>query len=345
MISATAGIALSKLATDPLARANHTGTQLSSTISDFNAAVQGNSISDLSPITADLNLQNFKITNLSPGTLAADAVNLSQMQQAIDLANKGVRIKEPVEVYAESNITLSGLQTIDGYALNPNDSVLVNGQTPNTQNGVYLASSGAWTRRTDFDESSEQLQGSLFYVLQGTNHIYKQFVLTTQDPIVIGTTPINFQLASNGNPIIGGTGITVTGQQVAISTAYAGQTSISTLGTITTGVWNGTDIAIADGGTGASTASQARSNLGAGDITVQETTFGDGVATSFVIPNTLTIGGALVKPKMIQITKVSNGEPVFINTTVNATTPFNVNISSFTPYIPASNEFKITLIG
>lgn len=38
-ISASAAIALSKLATDPLDRANHTGTQASSTISDFNTAV------------------------------------------------------------------------------------------------------------------------------------------------------------------------------------------------------------------------------------------------------------------------------------------------------------------
>ena len=39
-INASAAIALSKLATDPLARANHTGTQLASTISDFNEAGQ-----------------------------------------------------------------------------------------------------------------------------------------------------------------------------------------------------------------------------------------------------------------------------------------------------------------
>lgn len=38
-INASAAIALSKLASDPLARANHTGTQLAATISDFNAAV------------------------------------------------------------------------------------------------------------------------------------------------------------------------------------------------------------------------------------------------------------------------------------------------------------------
>jgi hypothetical protein len=39
-INASAAIALSKLATDPLARANHTGTQASSTISDFDEAAQ-----------------------------------------------------------------------------------------------------------------------------------------------------------------------------------------------------------------------------------------------------------------------------------------------------------------
>lgn len=38
-----------------------------------------------------------------------------------------------------------------------------------------------------------------------------------------------------------------------ISSAYVGQATITTLGTITTGVWNGTDIAVADGGTGVST--------------------------------------------------------------------------------------------
>ena len=37
-----------------------------------------------------------------------------------------------------------------------------------------------------------------------------------------------------------------------ISANYVGQTSLKTLGTITTGVWNGTDIALADGGTNAS---------------------------------------------------------------------------------------------
>jgi hypothetical protein len=39
---------------------------------------------------------------------------------------------------------------------------------------------------------------------------------------------------------------------IDIDAAYVGQASITTLGTITTGVWNGTDVAAADGGTGRS---------------------------------------------------------------------------------------------
>lgn len=49
---------------------------------------------------------------------------------------------------------------------------------------------------------------------------------------------------------------------IDIAATYVGQASITTLGTITTGVWTGTDIAVADGGTGSSTAGGARTNLG-----------------------------------------------------------------------------------
>lgn len=47
-----------------------------------------------------------------------------------------------------------------------------------------------------------------------------------------------------------GTGITVNADSIQISATYAGQTSITTLGTITTGTWNGTAIGTVYGGTG-----------------------------------------------------------------------------------------------
>lgn len=50
-------------------------------------------------------------------------------------------------------------------------------------------------------------------------------------------------------------------ENTALST-WAGTSNITTLGTIATGTWNATDIAVADGGTGASTALNARTNLG-----------------------------------------------------------------------------------
>lgn len=61
---------------------------------------------------------------------------------------------------------------------------------------------------------------------------------------------------SNGDGVAGN-------PTIDIHTSYVGQSSITTLGTITTGVWEGTDVGVVHGGTGASTASAARDNLGA----------------------------------------------------------------------------------
>lgn len=51
-----------------------------------------------------------------------------------------------------------------------------------------------------------------------------------------------------------------------IAATYAGQTSITTLGTIGTGVWNGTPVPLLYGGTGATTAAGARTALVAAGI-------------------------------------------------------------------------------
>ncbi len=59
------------------------------------------------------------------------------------------------------------------------------------------------------------------------------------------------------------TPITPNQYQISISPTYPGQSSIITVGTITTGVWNGSTIAVANGGTGATTAAGALTNLGA----------------------------------------------------------------------------------
>lgn len=72
-VSATAGIALSKLATNPLARANHTGTQTAATISDFDTQVRASRLDQLAAPTAAVSLNSQKITNLATPTANGDA--------------------------------------------------------------------------------------------------------------------------------------------------------------------------------------------------------------------------------------------------------------------------------
>ena len=71
-IKAGAGIVLSKLATDPLARANHTGTQLAATVSDFASAV-GSSISTFTNKTLDADGAGNSITNIENADIKVGA--------------------------------------------------------------------------------------------------------------------------------------------------------------------------------------------------------------------------------------------------------------------------------
>lgn len=70
---------------------------------------------------------------------------------------------------------------------------------------------------------------------------------------ITGTTDV--VTVTNGDGVAGNPTIT-------IAATYVGQTSITTLGTVTTGTWSATPIAVAKGGTGATDAAGARTNLG-----------------------------------------------------------------------------------
>lgn len=90
----------------------------------------------------------------------------------------------------------------------------------------------------------------------GTLSLNSNALVPSQAAVV---TYVGSQIASSGAVTsVTGTAnrITISGAAttpiVDVSTAYVGQASITTLGTITTGVWTGTDIAVADGGTGRS---------------------------------------------------------------------------------------------
>lgn len=101
-------------------------------------------------------------------------------------------IKAPCRVKTTANITLSGLQTIDGVSVVADDWVLVANQTTQTGNGIYVASSGVWTRRSDFDDNADTETGTLVYVTGGSVGSGFYVVTTATDPIEIGTDNITF---------------------------------------------------------------------------------------------------------------------------------------------------------
>jgi len=79
-----------------------------------------------------------------------------------------------------------------------------------------------------------------------------------------GATAIEWgSIAGDIEGVTAGTGLSGGGTSGTVSLAVeASQTQITALGTIATGTWEATDVAVAHGGTGASTESAARTNLG-----------------------------------------------------------------------------------
>ncbi len=103
----------------------------------------------------------------------------------------GRAFKLPCRVATTANITLSGLQTIDGVTVVADDRVLVKDQTTGSQNGIYVADTGAWVRAPDFDGTRDSVQGTLVLITSGTDNATTVYQLTTATP-VIGTSSLTF---------------------------------------------------------------------------------------------------------------------------------------------------------
>jgi phage-related tail fiber protein len=108
-----------------------------------------------------------------------------------------VAVKAPCRVVATANITLSGLQTIDGVALAANDRVLNIGQTTGADNGIWLAQSGTWTRPGDWDGSLDAVMGTQILVNSGTDNALSQWIVTTSGTIIVGTTSVALRSPSS----------------------------------------------------------------------------------------------------------------------------------------------------
>lgn len=95
-------------------------------------------------------------------------------------------------VVATSNITLSGLQTIDGVTLDSNDRVLAVGQTTASQNGLYVAKNGAWSRTRDLS-TADDFNGPIYVAVEeGTVGRNKTYSFLPSGAVTVGSTSISF---------------------------------------------------------------------------------------------------------------------------------------------------------
>lgn len=336
-INAAAGIALSKLATDPLARANHTGSQLASTISNFDTAVRANRLDQMATPTASVAMGGQLLTGLATPLAATDAATKAYA----DSVATGLDVKASVRVASSVDVNLAAPPaTIDGVTMATGDRVLCMGQAAPATNGIFTYAAGGMLRATDADSSAEVTPGMFTFVEEGTTNADRGFVLTTNAPIVLNTTALVFTQFSGGAGMAGTANrITVTGSTIDIAATYTGQTSITTVGTITAGTWTGTDVAVADGGTGASTAAGAKTNLGfltRATITASPT-FGNGVATSFTLTHSLGTNDVLVE--LYDTTTFQTVYADVVRTSTNV-----VTVSGFTTP-PATNAIRAVIIG
>ena len=236
--------------------------------------------------TVDVN--GNKVTNVGAPEADGDAANKGYVDQAI----AGLAWKEAVQLIAHgpgTNVALTGATNtlnIDTYgALNSSDNgyrIVLSSQTNPSENGIYVYNDNGTTytltRATDADTPAE-LIGASVYVQEGTrysqtswvqsNHYIDSFDDQTWAEFS-GAALITAGngLVKDGNKIdVVGTAdrITANADSVDIASTYVGQTSITTLGTVTTGTWDATTIDETRGGTG-------QTSYAVGDILYADTT-------------------------------------------------------------------------
>ncbi len=184
--------------------------------------------------TNNQDLAGFRLMNIGDAVNPQDAVSLAQVQALF----AGIAWKQPARVKTTGNITLSGLQTIDGVSVVANDRVLVTSQTNGAQNGLYSAASGAWTRTQDADTGVE-LVGAGVFVSEGTAGGNTVWLQTTDSPITPGTTALVWmQIGGSGASYTAGPGILISGGQISADPAvvvrkYAADVGDGTATTLT----------------------------------------------------------------------------------------------------------------
>lgn len=237
-------------------------------ISDFDTQVRTSRLDQMAAPTADVALNNRKITGLADPVNAQDAAT----KAFVESVAQGLDAKASVRCATTANITLSGTQTIDTVAVVANDRVLVKNQSTASQNGIYIASGSGWTRATDADTWNELV--SAFVFVEEGGQADNGFVCLANAGGTLGTSDVTWTQFSGAGQITVGTGLTKNGNQIDLDATLAGISAVTTAPDQLI-YSNGTDTFATTGLTGA-----GRAILDDADASAQRTTLGLAIGTN-----------------------------------------------------------------
>lgn len=172
-------------------------------------------------ITSTLDVTENRIINLGVPIGGNDAVTKAY----VDAIATGLVWKDAVRAAATTDVDLVTPGAIDGVTLSDGDRVLLMGQTDPAENGIYTFTgpAGNLIRSSDADSEDELRPGSITTVSEGAGQGNKTYVLITDGPLTLGTTPLSFTLANNNTaPVyVAGDGIDIDAGSHAISALVA----------------------------------------------------------------------------------------------------------------------------
>jgi hypothetical protein len=232
-------------------------------ISDFDAGVRTNRLDQMAAPTGSVSLNSQTITNVADPVNAQDAAT----KGFVEATSQGLDVKDSCVAATTGNITISTAlnngDTLDGVTLSTNDRVLVKDQSTASQNGIYIV--GSSPARADDLAAGADAAGMFTFVEQGTVNADNGFVCTSnKGSAVVGTNNLTFAQFSGAGQITPGDGLDKSGNTLSVDLKSNGGLVIeSTEIAVDLGASSITGtLAVGDGGTGSTSASGARTNLG-----------------------------------------------------------------------------------
>jgi len=328
------------LSINPLNRANHTGTQLSSTISDLAVTVKGYTLDSFAAPVANVAMNGYTLTGLNTSPNApGQAAEYSWVMGQIQSSAAGIDSKPSVVAVSVTNIsTIAGLLVVDGYQTVAGDRILLTAQTNAALNGPYIVSSGAWTRASDTITPQ-----AFWFVEQGTSYAGSQWKVSTSGTITVGTTSITINQFGSTINYTAGNGLSLAGTVFNISL-------ITNSGLVASGSGLGvllqSNSGLALGSTGLAVQLPSGSGLKTDStgLSIDKTqvptkfvqTIGDGTATTFTITHNLNTQDIIIQVK----------DTATYSTVLADTAAPTVNTATITFAVaPASNSYRVVIIG